>query len=104
MGCDLAAQLHNAQILHNEGIHVRVCRVADQFNEIFGLPVGNQGIQGQMHRNAPDMAVFDCLGQGLGGEILCALARVKHTAAEVDGIGAVLYRSPEGLHGPGRCQ
>ena len=98
MGGDLAAQLHNAQVLDDEGIHTGGGRMADQITEFFGFPVGNQGIQGQMHLNTPDVAVLDRLRQGLGGEILGALAGIKGAAAQIDRICAILHRSAQGIH------
>ena len=98
MGCDLAAQLHHAQVLDDEGIHTGGGSMADQITEFFGFPVGNQGIQSQMHLNTPDMAVLDCLRQGLGGKILGALAGIEGAAAQIDRICAILHRSAQGIH------
>ena len=55
--------------------------MADQFDELVALPVRDQGIQGQMHLNAPDVAVFHRLGEGLGSKVFRALAGIKHSAA-----------------------
>ena len=48
------------------------------------------------------MAVFNGFCQGLGGEVLGTLSGVELTAAQIYGIGAVLHRGLQGLHGPGR--
>ena len=104
VGGDLAAQLHHAQILDDEGVHIVLGGVADQLGKLGHFPVRDQGIQGKVNLHAPDVAVLHRLGQGLRCKILCALPRVKHAAAQVNGVGAVLHRGPEGLHGPGRCQ
>ena len=90
MGCDLTAQLHNAQILDDEGINIVLGRMADQLAQLLGLPVGHQGVQGQMHRNATDVAILDGIHQGLGGKILRALSCIKGAYAQVDCIGTVL--------------
>ena len=57
-----------------------------------------------MHVNTPDVAVFDRIFQGLGGKILCTLAGVEGSHAQVNSIGTILYRSPEGIHRTGRGQ
>ncbi len=75
--------------------------MADQRGDFPGLPIGNQGIEGQMHRDATDMAVLDGFGEHLGCEILGALAGIKAPATQIYGIGTVLYGGPEGLHGSG---
>ena len=77
----LTAQLHNAQVLDNKGVHVVLGRVADQVRKGLHLPVGNQGVQRQMHLHAPDVTVFNCVHQGLGGKILCTLPGIEVTAA-----------------------
>jgi len=56
-----------------------------------------------MHLYTPYMTVGDSLCQGLGGEVLSALPRIKLSAAEIHGVGAILYRGTQGLHRPGRC-
>ena len=100
-GGDLPAQLHHAQILDDEGIHTGGGRLADQVAAIIHLPVGNQGIQGQMHLNTTDMAVFHRLGKGLYGKILRTLSCVKAAATQINGVRTVLDSSTQGLHGPG---
>jgi hypothetical protein len=51
-----------------------------------------------MDSHVPDVTIFHCFGQGLGGKILGTLAGVKDTAAQIYSVGAVLYGSPQGFH------
>ena len=81
MGCDLPAHGNNAQILNDEGIHTALGSVMDQRGNVPGLLVRNQGIQGQMDRNATNMAIFHRFLKGLRGEVLCPLPGIKLTAA-----------------------
>ena len=77
VGGDLTAQLHHAQILNDKGVDVILGGVADGLRRFLHFPVGNQGVQGQMHLNAPNVAVFHRLHQGLGGKVLRALPGVE---------------------------
>ena len=104
LGGNLAAKLHHPQILDDKGIDIVLGGMADQLRHLLHLPVCHQGVDSQVYLHTPDMAVFDCLHQGLGGKVLCALAGVKAAAAQVNRIGSVLHRCPKGLHGARRCQ
>ena len=104
MGRNLAAQLHHAQILHDKRVNVILGGVADQLRRFLHLPVGNQGVQGQMNLHTPDVAVFYRIHQGLRGEVFCALTGVQTTNAQIYGVGAILHRRPQGFHGAGRGQ
>ena len=44
VGCDLSAQLHHAQILHDESVHIALGRLTDQVDQGRGFLVGNQSI------------------------------------------------------------
>ena len=101
---DLAAQLRHPQILHDIGIHSRFGGFADQLGHGFELPVGDQGVQRQVHGDTPHVAVFQRLAQGLQCEIFRALAGVKCADAEIDGIGAILNGCSQRLHRPGGGQ
>ena len=98
LGSDLFAKLDDAQILDDEGVHARTGGLADQLRSSIHLPVGDQGVEGQMHLHAPDMAVFHRLVKGGDRKILRALARIKAAAAKIHGIGTVLYRGLQGFH------
>ena len=98
MGGNLAAQLHHAQILHDKSVDVILGGVADQLRGLLHFPVGHQGVQGQMHLHAPNVAVFHRVHKGLGGKILRALAGVQVADTQVHRVGAVLHRGPQGFH------
>ena len=104
MGCDGLAKLHHRQILHDKGIHAGTSSLADERADIAGLPVGNQRIECQMHRDATDMAILDGFGEHLRCEVFRALAGVKEAAAQVDRVGTVLHGSTQRLHGAGGGQ
>ena len=96
--------LECALLLDDENIVTACRRMADQLCQFGALPVGDQRVQGQVHRNTTDMTIFHRLRQGLGGEILGALPCIKLSAAKIHGICAVLYRCPQSLHRPCRRQ
>ena len=102
LGCNLAAQPHHAQILDDESVHAAHRRMTNQTAELFSLPVGNQGIQGQVDGNAPDVAVFHGLHQGLGGEVLGTLTGIEGSTAKIYGVCAILNRGLQRFHGSGR--
>ena len=54
-----------------------------------------------MHLDAPDMAVADGLLELFHGEVFGIAPGIEVAVAQIDGVGAVLDGSPEGLHGPG---
>ena len=98
MGRDLAAQLYHAQILDDKRVNIILGSMTDQLRRLLHLPVGDQGVQGQMDLHAPDMAVFHRVHQGLGGKVFRALTGVQIAHAQIHGIGAVLDRGTEGFH------
>ena len=104
MGGDLAAKLHHSQILNDKGIDIVLGSMADGLCHVAHFPIRNQGIDGQMHLHPPDVAILHCLHQGLGGEILGALAGVKCPNAQINSVCSVLNRCPQSLHGACRCQ
>ena len=104
VGRNLAAQLHDTQVLDDKGIDIVLGGVADELRRLLHFPVGDQGVQSQVHIHAPDVAVFHRIHQSLGGEILGALAGVQIPHAQVHRVGTVLHRGPQGLHGTGGGQ
>ena len=55
---NLAAELGHAQILDDVGVDAGLGGFADQIGNRLEFPVGDQGVQGQMHVHTPDVAVF----------------------------------------------
>ena len=104
MGRNLAAQLHHAPVLDDKGVHTRLGGGADQIAQLLHLPVGNQGVEGQVNLNPPDVAVLEGFTQGFQSEVLCALPGVEFPDAQIHGIGAVLHRRAKGFHRPRRGQ
>ena len=87
------------QLRRDHGIEL-----TDELTAVVQFPVGDQGVQGQVDLATAHMAVLGRLGQGLYGKILRPLAGIKAAAAKVDRVRAILDRSPQGLHGPGRSK
>ena len=81
VGRNLPAQLNHRQILYDEGIHIADSGAANQIADLPHFPVGNQGVQGQVHRNTANMTVLYCLGEHLRCEIFCTLTGIKAAAA-----------------------
>ena len=104
MGGDLAAQLHHAPVLDDEGIHPGAGRRPDQVAQLLHLFVRNQGIEGQVYLHPPDMAIFQGFGQSLQGKVLGALPGVELSNPQIDGVRPVLHRRPQTLHRPRRGQ
>ena len=102
LGGDAATLLQHGQILYNKSVHAGDRRVADQLAKLGHFPVRDQGIEGKVHSDTPDMAVFHRLHQRLGGEVLRALAGVEATTAQIYRVGAVLHRRFQRVHGARR--
>ena len=101
---NLAAQLGNAQVLHNKGIHTGLGSSADEVGHGLELPVGDQGVEGQVDSHPPDVAVFQRFSQCFQGEVFSALTGVEGADAQIDGVGTILYSSPQRFHGTGGGQ
>ncbi len=82
-------RLTHTQVLNNKCVHIARCRLGDELGHALALPVGDQGVQGQMDRHPTDVAVFHRLGQGLDGKILGALAGIEAAAAQINGVRTV---------------
>ena len=98
---DLAAQGRHTQILYDEGVHAAFYGKADDLRRPGHLPIRDKGIQSQMHLDAAHMTIAHGVGQLLWAEILRALSGIKGAAAQIDRVGAVLYRGTQGVHGAG---
>ena len=101
MGGHLAAQLQNAQILDDKGVHLRPGRAPDQLCQLVHLPVRHDGIHRQMDLDAPDMAVLYRLRQVFQCKVFRALAGVEDPDPQIHRVGAVLHGSPQRFHGAG---
>ena len=101
MGGNLAAQLHQAQILHDERVHLAQRRRADQLRRLGHFPVGQERVERQVHLHAPDMTIFHRLAQLVGGEIFGALAGIKAACAQIYCVGSVLHCGAQRNHGAG---
>ena len=104
LGRDLAAQLHHAQVLDDEGVHARLGGSPDQLPDRLNFPVRHQGVQGQMDLHPPHVAIAQSLLQGVNGKVFGALAGVKRPHAQIDSIRPILHRCPQRIHRPRRGQ
>ena len=95
------AQLHQAQILDDKGVHTDPGGGPNDLGGLGQLPVGDQDIEGQMDLDAPDVAVGHGLPELFQGEIFRAPAGVEDVETQVHRVGPVLYGGPQGIHGAG---
>ena len=64
--------------------------------------VGDQRVQGQVHFDAPYVAVFDCFCQLLVREVPGISSGIEVAGAQIDGVGTTFHSCPQSLHAPGR--
>ena len=103
-GRDLFAELHHAQILHDERVHAERGRGADDFCRARHFTVGDQRIEREVYLHAAHMAVDDGLLQLVGREIVRVHTRVEAVISKIYGVCAVLYGGAQRLHGTGGGQ
>ena len=101
-GGNLSAEIDDAQILHDERVHVAQGGGADQLGHPGHLSIGDEGIEGQMDLHAADMAVFDRFAQLVICEIFGALTGIEVPETEIDRIRAVVHGGAQRLHRAGR--
>ena len=101
LGGHLPQEGHDAQVLDDEGVHPGADGGGDGPAHLLQLPVGNQGVEGQVDADAPDMAVAHGVRQLVKGKVLGALPGVEGAGAQIDRVGPVLYRGAQGVHGAG---
>ena len=97
----LANQLHQPQVLDDEGVHPQPGGGADDVRGRQHLPVRDQDIQRQMDLHAPDVAVGHRLLQLFQGKVFRAPAGVERVEAQIDRVGPILHGSPQRVHGAG---
>ena len=100
-GRNLAAQLHNTQILHDKGVNTQFGGGADDLGGLPHFPVGDQNIQSQMHLHTADMAVGNGLLQLFHGEVFGIASGVEIAVAKIHRVGAVLHGGTQRIHRPG---
>ena len=89
------------QILDDDRVHPHLTDLSGHLCRLGELPVGEQGVQGEMYFGIPEMAVRNRRRSLLPGEVLRVAAGVKIAVAQIDGAGAVLDRGLDRLHGAG---
>ncbi len=85
-GGGLTAQTRQAEVLYDEGVYPGIAGLPDGLQRLRQLGLTEQGVHGQMHRNAAGVAVGDDIGKRQGAEILGSLSCMKRAVAEIDGI------------------
>ena len=91
------SQGRQTPVLDNHTVYAAAGGQAQHVRRRCQLPVRGEGVQGQIHFYAADVAVVHRLGQLFGGEVLRAAAGVEFAAAQVDGIRPVLNGGHHGL-------
>ena len=81
-------------------MHTRIEMVAVGLDECAGRELA-QSVEAEVKRLE---RIFNRFDEGLGGEVFSTLTGIKGAAPQIYGVGAVLNRGLQGLHGPGRGQ
>ena len=90
----------NAQVLDDECIDTeRTCGL-DEVDRQGQFLIGDQRVQGQVHFDAPYMAVFDCFRQFLFREVPGVSSGIEVAGAQIDGVGTTFHSSPKSVHAP----
>ena len=101
VGGHLAHHPQHTHVLYQHRIGPQAAGLGGELRRLGQLPVGEQGVQGQIHLGAPHMAIRNRRRKFLPGEILRVAAGIKISVSQIDGVRAVLYSRRHGLHGPG---
>ena len=99
-GC-LAHHPGHARILHQHRVHTNVAGVGGHLGRAGQLPVGEQGIEGEVDLAPSQMAVRNRRRSFLIREVLRVAAGVEISVSKIDRVGAVLHRGGDRLHGAG---
>ena len=103
VGGHLAEHPQDAQVLDEDGVHPDPGGVGGHLGGGGELPVGNQGIEGQVDPGPPQMAVRNRRRKLLSGEVFRIAAGVEVSVSQIDGVGAGLDGGDR-LRGAGRGQ
>ena len=98
----LPGQKPQAPVLHQHRVHAPGACLAEGLRRLGQLPVGEEGVEGQVDLHPMPVAVVHGLGKGVIGKIPGAAAGVEAAQAHVHGIGPVLHGGQQGLRRPGR--
>ena len=101
VGGDLPEHPGHPQVLDDDGVHPDPAGVGGLFGGPGQLPVGEQGVQGQVDPGPPEMAVRNRRRGLLRGEIFGVAAGVEVPVAQIDAVRPVLYGGGHRLHGAG---
>ena len=101
IGDDLAEHPQHAQILNEHRVGADGAGLGGHLRRLRQLPVGEQGVEGQVDLRPPQVAIRNRRRKLLLREIFRVAAGVKVPVPQIDGVGAVLNSRRHGLHGPG---
>ena len=104
VGGHLAEHPQDAQVLDEDGVHPDPGGVGGHLGGGGELPVGNQGVEGQVDPGPPQMAVRNRRRKLLSGEVFRIAAGVEVSVSQIDGIGAGLDGGGDRLRRAGRGQ
>ena len=94
-------QLPQAPILHQHRVHAPGGCLSQDLRRLGQLPVGEQGVQGEIDLHSALVTVVHGPGEVLVRKISGAAAGVKAAQAHVYSVGPVLHGGQQGLIGPG---
>ena len=104
IGGNFTGQVPHAPVLYQHGVHAHGAGLSQGLRRLGQLPVGDQGVQREIHLHAPQVAVGHGIGKFLIGKVPGALAGVEGAEAHIHRVRPGLHRRLQGLPGPGGCQ
>ena len=102
VGHRLPKHPQHPQILDQYRVHPHGAGLGGLLSGAGQLPVGEQGVQGEEHLDAPQMAIRNRRRSFIPGEVLRVAAGVEIPISQIDGVCPILHGGGDRLHGPGR--
>lgn len=102
VGDRLAQHAHHAQVLDDHRVHADGAGVGGNFGGPGQLPVGEQGVQGQVDLAPPQVAIRNRRRSLLSREVFRVAAGVEISISKIDRVRSVLNGGGDRLHGAGR--
>ena len=98
---ELAAELRDTQILDDDRVDACADGDPQELGRGVHLPVGGEGVEGQVDLRAADMTEADGLAQLVRGEVFGVGAGIERAQPQIDRVGAALDGCAQRVHGPG---
>ena len=97
VGGGLPQGAHQPQVLDQGGVHAQLGRLDGAVHRVPHLPVGAQGVKGEVHLHPPEMAVGNRRGKFVPAEVPGTPAGVELSEAQIDRVRPCAHRGAQGL-------